>query len=342
MKTSFNKIFFPIFSIITIFLSSCSTDVDINGKWKDIPVIYCILDQSQEYQYVKVNKSFLGKAAASEMAQITDSLFYKKVDVVIEEWQNNSKINSYVFTPVDTIPKVPGYFGNSKNTIWVCKMNLNNSSSYKLHVNIDDGKHIASSETKLVDGIRIVRPSAYLPSVDIFSYNNDWEFEYSNGNNGKIFQMAIVFNYIEVYPNGDTIDKHLTWKLNKQYRTTIAATDIKNRFSVLAFYAYLSNNIPKSDGNIIRLVKMPNSIEFRLTAADENYNTFMEVTAPSSGLVQENASYTNIQNGYGIFAARYTSISKKKFGTRTLDSIHRGIYTRELGFVDPFNNYYTK
>ena len=72
------KIILSLISFFLLFIFSCSTDVNVNGEWDDIPIVYCVLDQSAEYQYVKVNKSFLGNKPASEMAQHSDSLFYKK------------------------------------------------------------------------------------------------------------------------------------------------------------------------------------------------------------------------------------------------------------------------
>ena len=67
-----------IYSALCMMLavSACKSDFEVNDKWEDSPAIYCVLDTSQSMQYVKVNKSFLGNLPASEMASVSDSLFY--------------------------------------------------------------------------------------------------------------------------------------------------------------------------------------------------------------------------------------------------------------------------
>ncbi len=66
----------------------------------------------------------------------------------------------------------------------------------------------------------------------------------------------------------------------------------------------------------------------------------MDVTSPSSGIVQEKPSFTNLIGGYGLFASRFNTTVTKPLGGRTLDSISNGIYTQNLGFVGRYDNYY--
>ncbi|MDD3740968.1 MAG: hypothetical protein PHH30_06970 [Bacteroidales bacterium] len=337
-----NNISLIFLALILVFLSSCSTDVDVNGEWDDIPIVYCVLDHSSQFQYVKVNKSFLGPVPASVMAQVSDSLFYENVSVEVKEFINNNQTRSWTFNPVDTIDKPDGYFSSDKNTIWVAHMSFTENATYELNVNINDGEHIIKGETQLIDGIYLIKPSLLQPQVEIHNYNGDSEYKYNNGTNGKVFQMTIVFNYIEII-DGDTSDNYISinWPQGKEYRSTSTASDVSGKFSVLAFYNLLASSIPPAEPNVKRLVKMPNSIEFKLAAADENYTTYMEVTAPSNGLVQDKPSFTNLSEGYGLFASRYNISLTKPLSGRSLDSINRGIYTKDLGFADRYDHYYT-
>jgi len=69
-----------LFSIILFGgVQSCSTDVDINAPWKDITVVYGLLNQNDNIHYIKVNKAFLGDASAYEMAAISDSVNYQDI-----------------------------------------------------------------------------------------------------------------------------------------------------------------------------------------------------------------------------------------------------------------------
>ena len=336
---NYNKIL--ILFLISVFtLSACSTDVDVNGDAVDIPIVYCVLDQSSEFQYVKVNKTFIGPVPASQMAQVSDSLFYENVVVKLHEIKNNYVTKSWTFTPVDTITKPGGYFANDKNTIWVGNPNLDVEAKYEIEVDINNGLHKITAETYLIDGVRIKIPNPYVKYIDIINYSGDFPYSYVNGLNGKIFQMSITFNYLNVI-NGDTVNQMISinWPQAKEYRQTEGSTEVTGKFNISAFYNLLVANIPPA-GDTVRLVKMPNSIVFNLAAADENYSTYMDVTSPSQGIVQEKPTFTNLAGGFGLFASRYNTTVIKALGERTLDSINRGIYTKDLGFAGRFDIYY--
>ena len=337
-KMNYIKLIFLF--IISIFMfSACSTDIDVNGDWEDLPIVYCVLDQSSEYQYVKINKTFLGQMPASEMAQVSDSLFYEEVTVIVKEYVDNSFRNSWTFTPVDTINKPAGYFAHDRNTIYIAKFNLNEDAEYEIEVNINNGEHIVTGSTKLISGLGILTPSSYAPQIEIASYVSDFEYKYYNGENSKVYQMTIVFNYLEVM-GADTVEKSIIWPQNKEFRTHSIASNVIGKFSNLAFYNLLTATIPEAEDGMVRLVKMPESIGFILSAADENYATYMEITSPSNGIVQEKPSFTNLLGGFGLFASRNSIFMYKKLGGRTIDSISRGIYTYNLGFVDKYDTYY--
>ncbi len=337
-----NYISLILLALISIFVSSCSTDVDVNGEWNDIPIVYCVLDHSADVQYVKVNKSFLGPLPASVMSQVSDSLFYQSVNVVIHEYKNGYMTQSWTFDQVDSIQKPDGYFASDKNTMWSKQMNLSSDAEYELVVSINNGEHTVKAKTELIDGVYMKKPSSLVPTVELYNYNGDGEYQYNNGTNGKVFQMSITFNYLEIV-DGDTSDvsKSIVWLQGKEYRTNQNPSDVTGKYSVLAFYNLLASSIEPAAANVKRLVKMPNSIEFNLVAVDENYLTYMEVTAPSNGLVQEKPSFTNLEGGFGLFASRYNIGLIKPLSGRTLDSINRGIYTKNLNFADRYDPYYT-
>ena len=71
------KRIYLILSIFSILFISCETEVNVNAPWEEVVVVFGLLDQGQELQFVKVNKAFLGDDAAPDMAQRPDSFnFY--------------------------------------------------------------------------------------------------------------------------------------------------------------------------------------------------------------------------------------------------------------------------
>jgi hypothetical protein len=75
-----------------------------------------------------------------------------------------------------------------------------------------------------------------------------------------------------------------------------------------------------------------------LVSASDDLYTFIQVNAPSTGLIQEKPEFTNISNGLGIFSSRFNKPPYSKAlstGTGgTLDSLACGRYTKTLKFLD--------
>ena len=76
-------LYFVLF--FSLVLSACKTDIDLIGDYQTTPVIYGLLDQSDSLHFIKINKTFLGRGNAFEMAQVSDSSYFENVDATITE-----------------------------------------------------------------------------------------------------------------------------------------------------------------------------------------------------------------------------------------------------------------
>lgn len=344
-----------IVSILSLIIvsSSCNSDFDVNDTWRDVPAIFCVLDKSQDMQYVKVNKCFIGNLPASEMASVSDSLFYDcDVQVKLRKKQGNSILKTWDFWPVDSIPKESGYFASDRNTIWVGKPELSEGFVYEIEVNIDNGRIIAKGSAEIVDGCRIIAPDARAPKIELSRYTNDCNIKFAPGKNANLQETNVYFNYLEVKTSGDTVQKSINVYNNQSYRVSNDSyTTIEQAFSVASFYSSIAAQINASDESVARrLVKMPECLTFSVSTADENLYTYMQVTKPSSGIAQDRPIFTNITidaeskmpggAAYGLMASRYTVSLSKAVGSETLDSIARGMYTKQLKFQPWTDNYY--
>jgi hypothetical protein len=338
-----------ILSILVLLITSCSTEIEINDEWQAIPVVYGILDKNSTEHYIKVNKAFLGDLPASTMAQYSDSLFYDNVEVSLyRKLPYGEKQYVCNFAPTDEFPKDSGYFANDRNTIYKASdielpaTQAGESYEYQLEVYIADIDRTVTSETELISGTVISSPSSSpMALISVHNYSQDFTYTYETGTNGRVFQMIIQFNYLEVSA-GDTIEKNIVWPQPvKVIDIGNSSVTVQSTFSVMAFYNLLISNIPKDD-NVQRLVKMPNSIDFRLAAGDDNFSTYMQISAPATGIAQSKPLFTNITNGIGLFASNINVIRSKRVSPITLDTLHRGIYTKDLSFVERNNPYYTQ
>lgn len=338
---NYKVIISAIIFLILIFGISCNPDIEVNGEYQDIPVVYCVLDQSQEYQYVKVNKTFLGELSAIEMAKISDSLFYKNVEVTLNQYNNSTLVRSWAFEEVD-MPKDDGIFANDKNIIYRSQIpfgNINSDSKYELVVNIENGKYVVTGEAYLITGLKVTKPSRSGSYIALANLDNEYEYRFNTVSQGYVYQMIVGFNYLEV--NGsDTVYKSFSWPMNQQVIKDNG--EMSGRFSVTAFYNQIRSHIPPAENGLQRLVKMPESVTFRLVGVSEDYYTYMQVSQPSSGIVQYNPEFSNVVGGRGLFTSRTSSeVIHTTFNSKTLDFINRDEYISDLGFV-PYNNDYYK
>ena len=62
------------------FFNACTTDVELYSDYKDIPIIYGLLDASQDTNFIRINRAFSGDndhpINAANVALIADSCNY--------------------------------------------------------------------------------------------------------------------------------------------------------------------------------------------------------------------------------------------------------------------------
>lgn len=317
--------------------NSCKTDFDIDAKWKDIPVVYGLLDKSETTHYIRVNRAFLGKGNALEMTKIYDSTHYntKNLDVRIEEYNGSSLLNSYQLVTVP-VSKDLGEFYDPKNpidTVFKTDAVLNEELTYILKVtNLKSGK-VISSQTKLVSQVTIKNPK----SVDkIFKFAKVTQAAiWSAAKNARSSQLIIRFHYDEINNNTqETVSKYVDWTFGKQEFVDMSGTgkDLSQVIEGLKFYSMLANSIVVNPD----VIRKAGKVDFMIVAAADAFNTYLDINSPSNSLVQERPNYTNITpsgEAVGIFSSRSTKVRSVDLHPESLDLLINGDVTKKLGFV---------
>jgi hypothetical protein len=315
------------FLLICLFtFNSCNSDIDIQAEYDDIPVVYGLLNHLDDYHYIRVSKTFIGPGDAYEMAQIQDSLEYQNVIVQLQEINASGDILRTIdFKDTILTTKQKGTFSSPNQKLYFHapffegKPDLDPQYSYKLLVDIDNGRKVAISETKLIDGT-LDAFSAYLsPSNDIRFFRNEQFLSTTMPliipNNATFGDMKMYFNYVDVYANGDVIARKLEYNLGEVRRSNNPNDNrAEVRISGERFYELIAAQIPDIDdvpGLIRRIPGNPNisnqtnrPIEFVFSAGSSELMIYREVNSPSVQGFQEKPVYTNIENGLGIFASR--------------------------------------
>lgn len=323
-----------------IFLSSCKDDFDINDEWKDITIVYGILNSAQNTHYLRVQKAYLGDGNAYDMAAVSDSILYQQnLNIYMEEWKNGTLKKTFNFNEKVFIPKDSGLFASEDHYVFKTTGALDPQAEYRIFIE-KDGQPTVSSSTGLLSSFIIKNPPMYQPLPVSLHSSNSYDIEWESCAGGKVYNVEIDFHYWEITAT-DTIAKKLNWK---GLSTVTAPTLAENQKLTLgvtgsSFLSFVSTQV-KEDPSVLKRVAKRQGIDFHFYVGDENLYTYMQLTAPSSGLIQDKPSYTNIENGVGLFASRYNqSISGRTLSDRSLDSLASGVYTNKLRFATSGDTY---
>ncbi len=307
-----------ILSSIIIFYNSCKEDVNINASWKDITIVYGLLNQNDTTHYIKINKAFLGDGDALIMAQEPDSSTYgDALDVKVEEWENNKRLNSFVFDTTSIYNKDSGLFYYPGQIVYKCCASLNQNYKYKLIIKNKD--KIVSSETNLVHDFDIEKPRQ--GQKINFKANTPLNVKWVSAKNGKRYELMIRFHYKEINKHTlDTLNKYIDWSFgDKKSMTLYGGEEMEIQYHGNQFFSLLENQLSYNPD----IERIAGKVDYIFTVVGDELNTYLEVNEPSSSIVQERPEYSNINNGIGIFSCRYQKIRSNELSPLTKTELEK-------------------
>jgi hypothetical protein len=327
--------------IATLFASllagfwSCSNELDVTDDWKEVPVIYGLLDPQDSVHIIKVTKAFLGDGNALLMAKIPDSSFYggelvvELIEIAPEGWTTRT----WVLDTMWVNNKQPGDFFSGDQLLYKVNADISAINKYMLVVNNTKTKHFASATTSLVRPINITKPRG---GQRFFSFTSiaETQTELQASANGRVFQMLIRFHYKEVSFNNplDTAHRYIDWIFPNKKASNLTGTDkIAYSFSGSGFYTNIAAKL-KEDQNLKRI---PGNVEFIAFAGGDELSTYIDITSNFNTIVQERPEYSNVKNGIGIFSSRTSASRTCELTPASVDSLVNGSKTFHLGFIFP-------
>lgn len=327
-----------LFSFVFSFLfNSCSTDFDLVSNWKDITIVYGILDKGDDTTFIKISKAFIDpKTNAITIAKIPDSLYYKHLTVQLKEL-NNTFAQTVTLEKVDGNKighvKKDGVFSTADNILYITSVPLNSDKVYQLIISDSDNGKTVESTTRVIGSINIAAPTkgqkiSMLPGRNFLA-------RWKTANNGKVYGMMMTFNYKEYDEFTNTLlrDTSLNWTVINQIiagRAT-GGEDMSYSISGTDFFNFLKSSIPVNP----KVYRIAGEIKLTITAGGEEYYTYTQVAKAHNGLTsgQVLSDYTNINNGMGLFSSRSVQEQDKiTLQNITIDSLACGLMTKNLNF----------
>jgi len=343
--------FLLLFSLAFILLiQCCKTDFDINAEYKDITIVFCLLNQKDSIHYAIINKAFLGNDNALVMAtDPSNTLYpYDELEVTMEERLNGNLTHTFVLDTVILSNKQSGIFSNPSHVLYAFKAQLNENCKYKLKIQNTKSGKLVEAETNIVNDFKYEKP--YVPPVPpppqiyklpslSFIGTSPIEMEWLSAKYGIRYQTDLIFNYLEMSVT-DTVQKQVDWMLGTVKASNLDGGEtLKLEINKESFFVKLKDNIPYNP-NVKRIALY---MDFVISVAGNEFNTYMEVNEPSTNLIQERPEYTNISNGIGIFCSRYIKdkVSKSddrpirfQLNPQSIVELETGAYTSNLGFIN--------
>jgi hypothetical protein len=317
--------------------TSCKTDFDINAEPEDITVAFGLLDQNDDAHFIKITRAFLGEEDALVMAQDpANSTYGDALTVTVEEYTNGTL--SRTFYCYDTIitDKDDGVFYYPNQEIYVFHGNLNINCTYTLNiVNNETGK-IVTGETGLVNDFTVEKPyyNPGNPQLSFVSNNGQYstsEAKWKSAKNGRLYEPVFRFHYREVnLTTSDTTDKYIDWQLASEKASLLDGGEtMLTSYYTGAFYSYLEASIPV-DYNIYRII---GKVDFIMSVGGDELSTYIDLNEPSTSIIQERPSYTNISTGgIGLFSCRHTKILTYSLSSYSVIELMSGEHTSQLNF----------
>ena len=283
--------------------SSCSNDVDIYADYKDISIVYGIMDSSDDTTWLKITKAFQGPGNALLFATNPDSSNYDyKLDVKMVGVKNGVEKQTIVFDTITIKNKHAGdsvfYYPNQ--IVYYSTEVLDVEYKYELVIIREDGE--ITSETKIVDDFYVTYPNR---SIDF--KNNNKEIEWNSAANGKRYEVSFKFNYKELLPgSSDTTIQSVSWNLAGAVRSSSLAggENMYKAYSGDEFYSILENELEV----ILNVQRWAIDVDIIIPSATQDFDTYLEVNQGADNLLSEVPIYTNIDGGIGLFASRKTIV----------------------------------
>jgi hypothetical protein len=316
------RYFLAIISIAFIlFFSACSTEVDNYAEYKDITIVYGILETGVDTTFIKITKAFLGPGNALLFARNPDSSNYAgKLNVSLLGRRNSVDLPAITLDTITKRNKLAGdsifYFPEQK--LYYTTTPLVADAAYTLVV--DKGDNEIRSSTTLVKEFSIQQPINRIN----FAATVPTPIRWSSAESGKRYEVSMKFFYRELHPgNPDTISKSLTWFLGTRKSNSLSGGEtLEITYLGETFYNLLGNQL--SSG--LNIKRFAGNVDVVISSGGDDLSTYIDVNAPSNSIVMEIPEFTNIENGYGIFSSR-----------KTISRNYRLSVQSEVKLVEDFN-----
>jgi hypothetical protein len=360
-------LFFAIASLLL--MPACTTKFNIAAPYKNITVIYGLLDEADPVHYVRIEKAFLSQDKSSlTMAKVADSSFFPLLDVRIKRLDfSGNYIDTIHLTKVDLdtvagYQKKPGIFFTTPNYAYQFFNTLSPYYIYRILVTNPATGETDSADAPVIDDMNYqhaVINSFYISDIDdselnkagidfastlpnknyilnvIYTPADGFNFE---GLNGPEYIADVIFRFHWVDSNVAT---QTIVRDSFDYDAGIGQLNnntLQFLFSHYSFYSAIASGMGVAPANTYRLM---GRIGLFVYLGSQDYNSYYQ-NALTQGLGltgnEIEPSYTNVSGGntLGLFTSRGYRYSPITITFNTIDSLGQNPITQSAKIVGTY------
>lgn len=305
-------------------LAACNDDITVIYPGPPIPVVYGVFDVNDPVHYVKLSKSFVGEEDPRELAAEHGNLFYEGARVYLYRYSDTDR--SY-FELKDSLARDTGYFPTLPNEAYVLNKKLT-AGYYSLAILLPDGGDTLIARFAIIDALKVLLPKAGIKRF--YFYEDPTVFAWMPHPGAGLYELSFILTYQESLKSGEQYNRSI--RFNRQFRPETLEFNVDRyvyRYYSDAFYASIGAQVP-FDENVD--YRKPINLDIEIIAADTTLARY--INWYSMEIDDKNNPNGNVTGAIGVIGSKYTvSFSGLTLSDRSQDSLIRGRYTRDLGFV---------
>lgn len=305
MKNRFIQ-FLSLVALVGI-TASCDNDFNVSDDWSDVTVVYSLLDPAADTNWIRIERGYLGAAAASQSYGIPDSLYYDSLVVSLNEYNATGElVRSFTLDRDNTSrDRQPGVFTTNDYRLYRTTEPINEDFVYEVIVKQTNSKFTdVKARTEIVGGRKATGVDfGFINPLDINGAPSQFNgaLELSQSKRAAIYQAYFTFRYREYdILTKEKVLKTISFKYGSIEGEAANATPVRFNSSMNLFNTMVANQVPV-DENKLRFV---HSMRIDVYAGGAQLAKYMILNAPSDGVNKEKPEFPQIEEGTGLFSSR--------------------------------------
>lgn len=330
------RLIFGLLGLVFL-ISACDNEVDLTSDFKDIPIVYGILNQQDSIHYIRIQKAFLPEdgESALDVALNPDSLYYDNLSVSLEQVDDGTTFTLERVDGADEgFNKGEGVFANRPNYLYKLDLSggdgLEIEKEYMLIINRGDNLPLVTASTQIVGEANFTTPFQ-VGQLNIRYRGFDVTWRKAPAAAFYDLKMEIFYEEEDPASPGTFREKSVIWPIRNNIVPGSSSQAVNYEFEGESFFQFLGAALDDNQG----FARDFESIDFILDSGGPDIFEYINIGQANTGITSSQVvpTYTNLSEGFGLFSSR-TRIRYEGFTLRpeALDSLANGIYTRDLGF----------